>query len=97
MEEQEISSTLQWRDVSLPPSVTEAELDEAILATAERNWRKMAYIVGTIVQHFQRRPTLLDAEIIAARIQELAKRGQIESQGNLQKWRFSEVRLPPSS
>ena len=96
MEEPEISSTLQWRDVSLPPSVTETELDEAILATTERNWRKMAYIVGTIVEHFKRRATQLDAEIAAARIQELAKRGRIESQGDLRKWRFSEVRLPPS-
>jgi hypothetical protein len=31
--------------------------------------------------------------VIAARIQELAEAGRIESQGNLTKWRYSEVRL----
>ena len=94
MEESEVNSTLQWRDVSLPPSVIESELDEAILATAEQNWRKMAYIVGTLVEHFKKRATELDAAIIAARIQELAKRGQTDSQGDLRKCRFSEIRLP---
>lgn len=95
-EEPHVSSTLQWQEVVLPSSVTEAELDAVILSVLERDWRKTAFIVGTSVGVLEERRIDLNAEIIGARIQQLAAQGRIESQGDLSMWRHSEVRLPAS-
>ena len=93
-EEEQISSTLRWKDVALPSSVTPADVDALIFAHMVENWRKVARIVGDAVTTCEARSMPLSAEVIAARIGELADTGQIESQGNLTKWRYSEVRLP---
>jgi len=92
-EEDHVSSTLRWKDVVLPASVTEADVDELIFAALKKNWRKVAMIVGNVFQTCETRSIPLSDEVIAARIQELAEAGRIESQGNLAKWRYSEVRL----
>jgi len=93
----EISSTLEWKDVSLPSSISETDLDAAILSTVKADWRKVAFVVGTVLRTLFNRGLQISDEIVAARIQELAKQGQIEGQGDLRKWRFSEVRHPLSS
>ena len=92
-EEDHVSSTLRWKDVVLPASVTESDVDELILAALKENWRKVAMIVGNVFQTCETRSILLSDEVIAARIQDLAEKGRIESQGDLTKWRYSEVRL----
>jgi len=95
-EEPHVSSTLRWQDVSLPSSVTEADLDAVILSIIEQNWRKTVFVIYRAVQRYEGRETQMSDEIIGARIQELAAQGRIESQGNLSMWRHSEVRLPAS-
>jgi hypothetical protein len=92
-EEDHVSSTLRWKDVVLPASVTESDVDKLIFAALRENWRKVAMIVGNVFQTCETRSIPLSDEVIAARIQELAEAERIESQGNLTKWRYSEVRL----
>jgi len=92
-DEDDVCSTLRWKDVVLPASVTEPDVDKLIFAALKENWRKVAMIVGNVFQACKTRSIPLSDEAIAARIQELAENGQIESQGNLTKWRYSEVRL----
>ena len=89
----EICSTLRWQDVSLPASITAADLDALIFAELAPNWRKVARIVGNAFDASQSRSFCVSAEVIAARIQALADARKIESEGNLSMWRHSEVRL----
>jgi Protein of unknown function len=95
-EEDHVSSTLRWKDVVLPASLTKSDVDKLIFAAPKENWRKVAMIVGNVFQTCEARSIPLSDEVIAARIQELAENGLIESQGNLTKWRYSEVRLRQS-
>jgi hypothetical protein len=79
--------------ISAPLSYFDAEL----MANADAGWRKVARVVGqtmgaywdaTIVNHH-------DA-FLAARIRALVAEGRLQSQGDLMRMRYSEVRLPPS-
>ena len=94
-EDKRICSTLRWKDVVLPASVTAAEIDALIFAElSEPYLRKVARVVSNAFAIFESRSTYLSMEVIAARIRELAEVGQLESQGNLTMWRHSEVRRP---
>jgi hypothetical protein len=88
-----VSSFLLWEDVSLPDFVSEPELDALILSLLEPNWRKTAVIVGKAFELSKANGWPLDFKTFGARIQYLADRGQLDSQGDLSKWRHSEVRL----
>jgi len=92
--DERICSTLRWKDVVLPPSVTPADVDTLIFADMVRHWRKVARIVASALTICEARSIPLSAEVIAARIQELAETGRLEGAGNLTMWRHSEVRLP---
>jgi hypothetical protein len=92
-EEDRVSSTLRWKDVVLPTSVTAADIDALIFAELEEpHWRKVARVVDRCHTIFEARSIPIRPEVIAARIQKLAESGQIESKGNLTMWRYSEVR-----
>jgi len=94
-EEERVSSTLRWKDVVLPASVTAADIDALIFTElTDPYWRKVARVVGRALTTCEARSIPLNAEVIAARIQELAETGRLESAGNLTMWRYSEVRLP---
>ena len=90
-----VCSTLRWKEVVLPASVTEANVDALIFAELNEQWRKVARIVARTFQACESRSMPLSNQVIAARIQDLAEAGRIESQGNLAMWRHSEVRLRP--
>jgi hypothetical protein len=96
IDDDRICSTLTWKDVVLPLSVSEADLDELIFAETEKHWLKVARIVGNVFQTIETRCIRLPMDIIAARIAKLVEVGRLESQGNLTMWRHSEVRLPQS-
>jgi hypothetical protein len=96
IDDDRICSTLTWKDVALPLSVSEADLDELIFAETEKHWLKVARIVGNVFQTIETRCIRLPMDIIAARIAKLVEVGRLESQGNLTMWRHSEVRLPQS-
>jgi hypothetical protein len=92
--DERICSTLRWKDAVLPPSVTPADVDALIFADMVRHWRKVARIVASALTLCEARSIPLRAEVIAARVQELAETGRIESAGYPTMWRHSEVRLP---
>lgn len=70
------------------------ELDKLILSLAKPRWQKTAMVIAKTLE--QREGGLSDppAEQVARRIQQLVETNRLESQGNLTRWRFSEIRLP---
>jgi len=96
IDDDRVCSTLTWKDVVLPSSVSEADLDALIFAETDKCWLKVARIVGNVFQAIETRRIRLPMDIIAARIAKLVEVGRLQSQGNLTMWRHSEVRLPRS-
>jgi uncharacterized protein DUF3658 len=80
----------------MPKQHVPDKLDQLILARAQPQWRKVAYIIASI-GHDMSMTTDEDYDCIAARIVALVRSGKLEAQGDLAKWRHSEVRLPATS
>ena len=89
----EISSSLCWDQVRLPPSLSVAEIDRIIFSVMKPRWQKMAMVVGNALVRCKAIEVPVSHEMFAARIQALAETGRLENQGDLRKWRHSEVRL----
>lgn len=77
--------------------VTDSEIDEAILSylcASEGRWRKIAMVIGRVADKLG--PALQEGEseynLIARRIEILVENGSIMAQGNIKKWRHSEIR-----
>lgn len=88
-----ISSSLRWYQVRLPPSASEAQVDQIIFSVVAPYWHKMARIIWDAVKQGQELALGVTDEMFAARIQVLVDAGRLESQGDVRKWRHSEVRL----
>jgi uncharacterized protein DUF3658 len=88
-----ISSTLRWEDVVLPNSVSEAEIDQIIFAEMTSQSRKTALIISKALARCEAIGLPIDADMLGARLEALAEASQIDSAGDLRKWRHSEVRL----
>lgn len=88
-----ISSTLRWDQVRLPPSISEKDIDAIIFLVMKPRWQKVAMVLGHALQRCKQLGLPISDEALAARIQVLDKADQLESQGDLRMWRFSEVRL----
>jgi len=88
-----ISSLLRWEEVSLPPSVSEADLDVIILAELRPSSRKMAQVIGNAASRCKELGLPISNQMIGARLIALAEAGRIERLGDLRKWRHSEVQL----
>jgi hypothetical protein len=88
-----IDSDLRWKQVRLPPPLTEADFDAVILSTLSQHWRKVASIVIRVVEKYEHTHPAVTYEIVAARLEALRGADLIDAQGDLRKWRFSEVRL----
>jgi hypothetical protein len=86
-------SGLRGEDVSLPASVSVADLDALIFHDLVQSWRKVARIVGRAQMVCEARSLPISGEVIAARVRALVDAGTLEGVGNLRRWRFSEVRL----
>jgi hypothetical protein len=76
--------------------VTALKIDDAILAVAQPSWRKVAMI---IVKAAERLGSVLPEgedgyRLVARRIKALVRDGHLVAQGDVSKWRYSEVRLP---
>ena len=70
------------------------EIDRVLLAQSATTWQKVARIVGmTIGELSERFPNIPDV-YFAQRVRRLVAVGELESQGNLEYMRYSEVRLP---
>lgn len=89
----EISSDLQWKDITLPPSVSEADLDAVILSKLKPHALKVAKVIGDVMSAFREQGLSIGEETVGVRIRRLADMGRINGFGDLRKWRFSEVCL----
>jgi len=72
-------------------------IDTALLAECASSWRKVARVVGTTMRKLQEDFPNLSDSYYALRVAELVASGCLESQGNLDYMRFSEVRLPSAA
>jgi hypothetical protein len=88
-----ISSTLTWDQVTLPESVSEADIDQMIFSMLRSHWQKTAMIIGRSLELCRERSLPITAEVFGARIQALADSDSIEVRGDPRKWGHSEVRL----
>ncbi len=73
---------------------TDTQIEDAVLAVLEPTWQKVAMIVSKAVKRLG--PDFPDDDsgyqMVAKRIQVLARNGRLVSQGDLRRWRQSEVR-----
>jgi hypothetical protein len=77
-------------------SSNDAQIDEAILAITGTSWRKIASVIfrvaGTIGDALPQDEAGYDR--VAKRIEVLIRGGHLLAQGDIKKWRHSEVRKP---
>jgi hypothetical protein len=76
--------------------MTDAEIDEAVLAAAQGHWRKVAMIIAKAADRLGKDLPEGDEGhiLIARRINHLVRKGQLVAQGNVGRWRNAEVKLP---
>lgn len=90
-------SLLDPEDQAAVSRLTAAELaliDEELLASCASTWRKVARVVGTAMMAIGERLPDIPDSYYAQRVAALVHCGALESQGNLDYMRYSEVRLP---
>jgi hypothetical protein len=88
-----ISSRLCWKDISLPASITEADLDQIIFSAMTSRLQKTAMVILKTLKQCEQLNLPIDADIVGARLAALVGSDRIEGAGDLRKWRYSEVRL----
>jgi Protein of unknown function len=88
-----ISSTLRWEEVSLPASISEADIDRIIFSVMTSRLQKTAMVIVKAVEHCKGLGLPINAEVLGARLGALAESDRIDGAGDLRKWRHSEVRL----
>ncbi len=73
-------------------------IDVAILAVAQPSWQKVAAVIvkAAEIVCVGKSKTEADYHAIASRIHTLVQEGHLMSQGDLDQWRHSEVRLTPT-
>jgi len=70
------------------------QIDQTLLTNAAPQWRKVARVVGTSMIELKSRVAGIPDLYYSQRVAKLVSDGKLESQGNLRRMRFSEVRLP---
>jgi hypothetical protein len=88
-----INSARRWKDIVLPESVSETDLDNAIFSALTSRWQKTAMVIGNALKYCKTLAIPVDEEVVGVRIRALAEAGRLEGEGDLRKWRYSEVRL----
>lgn len=93
-----VDTKRRWKQIVLPESLSVDDLDAIIFSDVAKQWRKVARVIGKALEEIKARNLSVDSDeilqAIGARIIWLDEQGRIESQGDLRKWRFSEIRLP---
>ncbi len=77
--------------------LTDADLqfiDAAILANSSNRWLKVSRVVSCTEESLKDRYPGLSYIFYAQRLIGLAEEGRLDSQGNLEYMRFSEIRIP---
>jgi len=75
-------------------SIPQERIDELVLSFARTEWRKVAFIISRVFFECLDAGTEIEAHRVAGRILALVETGKLQSQGDLSRWRHSEVRLP---
>ena len=88
-----IYSDLQWKDVALPASLSETDLDQLIFSVLTSRWQKTSVVVGEAFARCNELGLPISVEMLGARIRALADARRLEGAGELRAWRHSEVRL----
>ena len=70
------------------------EMDRVLLAQSAPTWRKVAGVVAMAIGELSERIPNVPDVYYAQRLRRLVAVGELESQGNLEYMRYSEVRLP---
>jgi hypothetical protein len=78
--------------------VSDLQIDEAILSVAKTSWRKVAFVIFKVADTMGSHLPEGDAgyNLVAKRIETLVRGGRLLAQGDIKKWRRSEVRKPDS-
>ena len=68
----------------------------AVLAVARGRWRKVAMVIARVADQMRNDLPAGDDryDLVAQRVQALVLDGRLAAQGDIKKWRFSEVRRP---
>jgi hypothetical protein len=76
--------------------LSELQIDEIILSTTKASWRKVAFVILKVADKMgSDLPEGDDGyNLIAKRIEILVQGGRLLAQGDITKWRHSEVRKP---
>ena len=76
--------------------LSDLQIDEAILSVAEPAWRKVAFVIIKVTDTMGSDLPEGDAgfNLVAKRIEFLVRGGRLLAQGDIKKWRHSEVRKP---
>ncbi|WP_184641702.1 DUF3658 domain-containing protein [Variovorax guangxiensis] len=69
-----------------------ALIDTALLLQGSGDWRKVARVVGMAMLSMRKLPCDVPDAFFAKRVGLLVESGQLESQGDLRRMRFGEVR-----
>jgi hypothetical protein len=69
-------------------------IDECLLSHVSHQFRKVAYVIGQTMKEINNEFPGIPDVFYGLRIKHLADSGAIESAGNLDRMRFSEIRLP---
>jgi ubiquinone biosynthesis protein UbiJ len=88
---------LSPKEQELVGRLSQAEVmrvDQELLTNCTHQWRKVAMVVGTTMGSLESRTIGIPAIYYAQRVAKLVREGRLESQGDLQRMRYSEVRLP---
>jgi hypothetical protein len=75
-------------------AISQERLDTLILSFARDEWRKVAMIISRVYFELEGKGSEIDLQEVADRIVALVEAGKLEAQGDLCRWRHSEVRLP---
>jgi hypothetical protein len=89
-----INTVRRWEEIVLPESVSENDLDGIIFSVLSLRLQKTAMVIVKAHQRCEELKLPIDADVLGVRILALVEAGRIESEGDVRKWRFSEIRLP---
>jgi hypothetical protein len=73
-------------------TASEQQIRQFVLAAVRPRWLKVARIIADVLKECERNELATRDYAIAERIRALIADGKLEAQGNIAKWRYSEVR-----
>ena len=80
-------------------ALNNSQIDEAILSVTVTSWKKVARVIVMTVEVLGDNLPKGEAgpDLVADRIEALIHDGRLLAQGDIKKWRYSEVRKPDSN